>query len=49
MVALEHEVEHRGLEVFGARAGEMRGTFEGPGGWAGLLQAFAQAAAAPSA
>jgi uncharacterized protein YndB with AHSA1/START domain len=39
------ELEHRGLESYGDRAGEMRDTFGSPGGWTGLLQTFAAAAA----
>lgn len=35
------ELEHRRLEQFGARAPEMRATFDSPGGWNGLLAAFA--------
>jgi uncharacterized protein YndB with AHSA1/START domain len=38
-VALEHR-----LDGFGARAAEMRDTFDAPGGWPGMLEAFAQAA-----
>jgi hypothetical protein len=38
------ELEHRGLEAFGARAGEMRSVFLSPGGWNGLLGAFAESA-----
>lgn len=34
------ELEHR-LQRFGDRAEEMRGIFDSPGGWTGLLQAFA--------
>lgn len=36
------ELEHRHLERFGADAEEMRGTFDGPGGWNGLLARFAE-------
>jgi hypothetical protein len=39
-------LEHRGLEAFGARAEEMRSIFLSPGGWTGLLEAFAAASAA---
>jgi uncharacterized protein YndB with AHSA1/START domain len=39
------ELEHRGLEAYGDRAGEMRDTFASPGGWTGLLGRFAGAAA----
>lgn len=37
-------LEHRGLEAYGGRAAEMAGVFAGPGGWPGLLAAFAGAA-----
>ena len=37
------ELEHRGLESFGARALEMRGAFDSPGGWTGLLAAYCAA------
>jgi hypothetical protein len=37
------ELEHRGLESFGARASEMRGVFDSPGGWTGLLAAYGKA------
>jgi uncharacterized protein YndB with AHSA1/START domain len=40
------ELEHRGLDAFGERADEMRGTFDSPGGWPGILERFAQAATA---
>jgi uncharacterized protein YndB with AHSA1/START domain len=40
------ELEHRGLEAFGARTEEMRGIFDSEGGWNGLLARFAAAAAA---
>jgi uncharacterized protein YndB with AHSA1/START domain len=43
------ELEHRGLEAFGARADEMRGIFDSGGGWPGLLERFAGAAVAPAA
>jgi uncharacterized protein YndB with AHSA1/START domain len=39
------ELEHRGLEAYGEKAGEMRDTFDSPGGWRGLLERFAGAAA----
>jgi uncharacterized protein YndB with AHSA1/START domain len=39
------ELEHRKLDRFGARQGEMHGIFESPGGWGGLLDAFAREAA----
>jgi uncharacterized protein YndB with AHSA1/START domain len=35
------DLVHRGLEVYGERAQEMRDTFGSPGGWAGLLGRFA--------
>ena len=40
------EVEHRGLDAYGDQAAEMRQQFDSPGGWPGLLEAFATAAAA---
>lgn len=39
------ELEHRGLEAYADRAGDMRDTFDSPGGWPGLLERFAGAAA----
>jgi uncharacterized protein YndB with AHSA1/START domain len=39
------ELEHRGLEAYGARTDEMRGIFDSEGGWRGLLARFATAAA----
>jgi uncharacterized protein YndB with AHSA1/START domain len=39
------DLEHRGLEAFGARAQEMRETFESGGGWPLLLGRFEAAAA----
>ncbi|HWT94549.1 MAG TPA: SRPBCC family protein [Solirubrobacteraceae bacterium] len=35
------ELEHRGLETYGARTDEMRGIFGSEHGWNGLLRAFA--------
>lgn len=35
------ELEHRGLETYGARTEEMRGIFGSENGWSGLLRAFA--------
>jgi uncharacterized protein YndB with AHSA1/START domain len=40
------ELEHRYLDRFGPRADEMRAIFDSPGGWTGLLERFARAAAA---
>lgn len=40
------ELEHRGLEAYGERLGEMRDTFGSPQGWPGILERFAAAAAA---
>lgn len=37
------EIEHRGLEAYGDRAAEMQAVFGSPGGWAGVLDAFAAA------
>lgn len=34
------ELEHRGLERYGEQQGTMRGLFESPNGWGGLLEAF---------
>jgi uncharacterized protein YndB with AHSA1/START domain len=39
------DLEHRGLEAFGARAQEMRDTFESGGGWPLLLGRFEAATA----
>jgi activator of Hsp90 ATPase-like protein len=39
------EVEHRGLDAYGDRAADMRDEFSSPGGWPGLLEAFAAAVA----
>lgn len=36
-------LEHRHLDRYGARAAEMLGVFASPGGWEGLLAAFARA------
>jgi uncharacterized protein YndB with AHSA1/START domain len=35
------ELEHRGLEAYGAHTDAMRATFESEGGWRGLLGRFA--------
>jgi uncharacterized protein YndB with AHSA1/START domain len=43
------ELEHRGLEAYAERGGEMRDTFDSPGGWPGLLERFAGAAGAAGA
>jgi uncharacterized protein YndB with AHSA1/START domain len=40
------DVEHRGLDAFGDQASDMRDQFDSPGGWSGLLAAFAAAACA---
>lgn len=40
------ELEHRKLDAYGAETGVMRGQFDSPGGWPGLLEAFAARAAA---
>jgi uncharacterized protein YndB with AHSA1/START domain len=34
------ELEHRGLEAFGAREDEVRSALDSPGGWTGLLEAY---------
>jgi hypothetical protein len=39
------ELEHRGLEAFGEKMGEMRASLDSPGGWAGILESFAASAA----
>jgi uncharacterized protein YndB with AHSA1/START domain len=38
------ELEHRGLETYGDRSGEMRDIFDSGGGWTGLLERFRRAA-----
>jgi uncharacterized protein YndB with AHSA1/START domain len=38
-------LEHRGLQAYGAAAAAMRDTFDSPGGWGGLVAAFAAQAA----
>jgi hypothetical protein len=38
------ELEHRGLDAYGGQAAAMREQFDSPGGWRGLLEAFAAAA-----
>ena len=40
------DVEHRGLDAYGARAAEITGVFASPQGWPGLLEGFAARAAA---
>lgn len=40
------ELEHRRLDLYGARADEMRGIFDSEMGWTGLLAAFAGSASA---
>lgn len=42
------ELEHRGLEVYGERAQEMRDMFDGPDAWADLLARFRETAAGAS-
>jgi len=39
------ELEHRGLDAYGARTAEMRDAFGSDGGWTGLLRRFAEGAA----
>ena len=39
------DLEHRGLDAYGARAAEMRDAFGSDGGWRGLLRTFAEIAA----
>jgi uncharacterized protein YndB with AHSA1/START domain len=36
------ELEHRLLRNFGARSEEMRKTFDSPGGWGGMIAAYAK-------
>ena len=43
------ELEHRRLDLYGARRDEMRRVFDTEGDWGRLLEAFAQAARAASA
>jgi uncharacterized protein YndB with AHSA1/START domain len=43
------EVEHRGFEVHGERAAELRDAVDAPDGWSGLLRRFGDAAAAADA
>jgi Activator of Hsp90 ATPase homolog 1-like protein len=38
------DLEHRGLEAYGADALEMQKTFGSPNGWSGMLEHFAQVA-----
>ncbi len=40
------ELEHRRLDLYGARRDEMHGTFDSEGGWSGLLASFARSASA---
>ena len=40
------EFEHRGLEAYGDRLEEVRGSIDSSGGWPGILERFAQAVAA---
>ncbi len=40
------EFEHRNLHKYGIAAEAMRKTFDAPGGWGGMLEAFAKTAAA---
>jgi uncharacterized protein YndB with AHSA1/START domain len=40
------ELEHRDLDRFGEAQDDVRATFGSPGGWLGLLGAFARTAAA---
>lgn len=39
------DLEHRKLDRFGAAREQMHSAFDSPGGWAGLLAAYAEAAA----
>ena len=40
------ELVHRGLRAYGEKAGEIVAIFDSPGGWTGLLAAFATHATA---
>ena len=40
------ELEHRGLDSYGVRSGEVRAALDSEGGWGGLIVRFAGAAAA---
>ena len=40
------ELEHRGLEVYGAAAAAMHDTFSSPNGWGGMLAHYAEIAGA---
>ena len=40
------ELEHRRLDLYGARCDEMRDIFDSEGGWSGLIESFARAASA---
>ncbi len=42
------ELEHRNIERFGAQADTVRASLDSPGGWGGLLDLFARAAASPA-
>jgi uncharacterized protein YndB with AHSA1/START domain len=39
------ELEHRGFDVHGERGAAMRNAVSSPGGWGGIMQCFAEAAA----
>lgn len=39
------ELEHRGLELYGERAAQMREIYASDGGWGGMLETYAQVAA----
>jgi hypothetical protein len=41
------ELEHRNLDRFGETAKSLRDSIDSPGGWTGILDEFAKAAAAP--
>ena len=43
------ELEHRGLEVYGADAAAMHDTFSSPNGWGGMLEHYAEVASARQA
>lgn len=39
-------LEHRNIEIYGAKAQEMWSALDGPGGWGGMLDVYATTAAA---
>jgi len=41
------ELEHRGLEAYGERSGQMQAIFDSPDGWRGILDAFSAKTTSP--